>query len=420
MEFQRVKGMEDYYPADFATYFAIASALREQAKKFGFEEVQSPAVEMMKTLTAKSGDEIKGQLFCFEQKSNEDLGLRFDLTVPMTRMFVTKQRELQKPAKWFSIAPMWRYEAPQKGRAREFYQLSVELFGSNRPEADATCMNLLISCMQKFGLTSEDITIKINNRKLLEGLLLEVAPKEKIPALIHLIDKVKKMKIIEFEQELKKLGIDGPKMDVVKKIINIQGDASIINSIKALKPKGEAEQGLKELEETLALVDKSYITIDLSIARGLAYYTGNVYECFDRKGEYRSLAGGGRYDELVSLFGGESTPATGFAIGFATLTLLLTDKNKLPKTERGPDYYIAPVNENLLPKAMELAAQLRGKKSVDIDLMGRKLAKQLDYASSIGAKKVIILGDKDLAEGNVTVRDMVSGKEEKISLKKLS
>jgi len=411
--------MEDYYPSEFSTYFAIASALREQAKRFGFQEVQSPAVEMMKTLTAKSGDEIKSQLFCLDKKGNEELGLRFDLTVPMTRMFVAKQRELQKPVKWFSIAPMWRYEAPQKGRAREFYQLSVELFGSNRAEADATCLNLLISCMEKLGLTSEDITIKINNRKLLEGLLLEVAPKERIPSLIHLIDKVKKMKIIEFEQELKKIGIEGPKLEIVKKIINIQGDASIINSIKALKPKREAEQGLKELEETLALVDKKYITIDLSIARGLAYYTGNVYECFDRKGEYRSLAGGGRYDELVSLFGGESTPATGFAIGFATLTLLLTDKNKLPKTEKGPDYYIAPVAENLLPKAIELAAQIRKKYSVDFDLMGRKLAKQLDYASSIGARKVIILGDKDLAEGNLTIRDMTSGKEEKIPIKKL-
>lgn len=419
MEFQRVKGMEDYYPTEFSIFLSIANIFRKQAKAFGFSEVQFPAVETMKTLTAKSGEEVKGQLFCFEQKGNETLGLRFDLTVPMTRMFVSKQRELQKPVKWFSIAPMWRYEAPQKGRSREFYQLSVELFGSSRPESDATCLNLLISCLEQLGLTSKDFTIKINNRKLLEGLLLEVAQKEKIPQIIHLIDRVKKMKIIEFEEEMKKLGVDGPKLEVVKKIISIKGDTSILSSIKALNPKGEAQMGLKELEETLSFVNKEYITIDLSVARGLAYYTGNVYECFDRLGEYRSLAGGGRYDELVSLFGGESTPATGFAIGFATLTLLLTDKNKLPKISTGPDYYIAPVSESLILKAMELAEQLRKKYFVDADLMGRKLSKQLDFASSIGAKKTIIIGDKDLEQGNVTIRDMQTGKEEKIKLSEL-
>ncbi len=420
MEFQRIKGAEDYYPAEQAKQEAICNKLDETARKYGFQKVNMPAIETIKLLTAKSGEEIKQQIFVLEKKGAEELGLRFDLTVPMARMFVAKQRELQKPVKWFSIAPMWRYEAPQKGRLREFSQLSVELFGSDKPEADATCINMIISCMESFGLTSKDIMIKINNRKLLEGLLLEVTTQDKLPEVVRIIDKSGKISEIEFTIELKKIGIETQKIEIIKKIIKCQGAASILATIrKELEPNALATEGLEELENTLKFVNKDYIKVDLSIARGLAYYTGNVYECYDKEGKYRALAGGGRYDQLVQLFGGEPTPATGFAIGTATLTLLLTDKGLLPKTDIGPDYYIAPVDEKMLTTAVEIAAKLRTKNTVDIDLMRRKLSKQFEYANFIGAKKIIIVGEKDLKEGKVTIRDLKTGKEEKVSLDKI-
>ena len=420
MSFQRIKGAEDFYPTEQAIREYIYSKLDEQAKKFGFQKVDMPVIETIKLLTAKSGEEIKQQIFVLEKKGAEELGLRFDLTVPMTRMFVAKQKELQKPVKWYSINKMWRYEAPQTGRQREFSQLSAELFGSDKPEADSQCINLIIACLESLGLTEKDFTIRINNRKLLEGLLLEVTSQEKLPEIVRIVDKSSKIGEVEFAQELKKIGLDLQKIEVVKKIIKCQGPPSILTTIKKeLNPNALATEGLTELENVLQFVDKKYITVDLSIARGLAYYTGNVYECFDKEGKYRALAGGGRYDELVQLLGGEQTPATGFAIGMETLRLLLETKGKLPMTELGPEYYIAPVNEKMLAKAMEIAAKLREKSTVDIDLMRRKLVKQFEYANSLKAKKIIIVGEKDLQEGKVTIRDLATGKEEKKPINQL-
>ncbi len=420
MQFQRIKGAEDFYPAEQAIREAIYNKLEEQSKKFGFQKVDMPAIETIKLLTAKSGEEVKQQIFVLEQKGSEELGLRFDLTVPMTRMFVAKQKELQKPVKWFSINKMWRYEAPQAGRQREFSQLSAELFGSDKPEADAQCLNLIIACLNSLGLTDKDFTIRINNRKLLEGLLLEVVSQDKLPDVVRIVDKSSKIGEIEFAQELNKLGIDLQKIEVIKKITKCQGNPSILASIKKeLKPNALAMEGLTELENTLSFVDKKYITVNLSIARGLAYYTGNVYECFDKEGKYRALAGGGRYDQLVQLLGGEETPATGFAIGMETLRLLLEEKRKLPRIDLAPEYYIAPVNEAVIPKAMEIAQKLREKYTVDIDLMRRKLAKQFEYANALSAKKIVIIGEKDLKEGNVTVRELATGKEEKVPLDSL-
>ncbi len=420
MQFQRIKGADDFYPAEEAVREAIYSKLDEQARKFGFIRVDMPAIETIKLLTAKSGEEVKQQIFVLEKKGSEELGLRFDLTVPMTRMFASKQKELQKPVKWFSINKMWRYEAPQAGRMREFSQLSVELFGSDKPEADAQCINLIISCLESLGLTEKDFTIRINNRKLLEGLLLEVTSQEKLPDVVRLVDKSNKIGEVEFAQELKKLGIDLQKIEVVKKIVKLQGPPSIISTVrKELKPNALATEGLNELENVLQFVDKKYITINLSIARGLAYYTGNVYEAFDKQGKYRALAGGGRYDQLVQLLGGDPTPATGFAIGMETLRLLLEEKGKLPKVQIGPEYYIAPVGETVIQKAVEVANALRKKNTVDIDLMRRSLTKQIEYAASIGAKKIVIVGERDLKEDKVTIRELATGKEEKIPLNKL-
>jgi histidyl-tRNA synthetase len=418
--YQRIKGADDFYPTEQAIREAIYNKLDEQSRKFGFQRVDMPAIETVKLLTAKSGEEVKQQIFVLEQKGSEELALRFDLTVPMTRMFVAKQKELQKPVKWFSINKMWRYEAPQAGRQREFSQLSAELFGSDKPEADAQCINLIIACLESLGLTEKDFTIRINNRKLLEGLLLEVTSQEKLPEVVRLVDKSSKIGEVELTQELKKIGLDLQKTEVVKKIIKLQGPPSILATVrKELTPNALATEGLNELENVLKFVDKKYITINLSIARGLAYYTGNVYEAFDKQGKYRALAGGGRYDQLVQLLGGEPTPATGFAIGMETLRLLLEERGKLPKIEIGPEYYVAPVNEEMIPKALEIAGKLRKKYSVDIDLMRRKLTKQFEYANTLGAKKIIIVGEKDLAEGKVTIRELATGKEEKIPLNKL-
>ena len=416
MKYQAPKGMEDYYPEREAVKNKIFQVFREVAIRYGYQEVSTPAMESFKLLSAKSGEEIKQQIFMIEKRGAENLGLRFDLTVPITRLFITKQKELVKPVKWFSIGKMWRYEAPQKGRLREFSQLSVELFGSDKPEADAELLNMIIDIMKALGLSDKDFFIKMNNRKLLEGMLLTAIKKEQLEAVTRVIDKVKKLTDAEFEQELLDLGLDNFKIQRIRHAIQFNGKPSkVLKEIKehfADVPE-ETKRGITEMENICRLVPEKYVVLDLSVARGLAYYTGTVFEVFDRQEKFRSMAGGGRYDNMVELFGGENCPATGFAIGEAVTTLVLKDCNKLPEPELEPDYFIAVVSEDVKKDAMKLAEKLRKKYKVDIDLMGRKLKKQFDYANSINAKKVIVVGPDEVKAKTFTVKNMKTGKEEK-------
>ncbi|MBI4451692.1 histidine--tRNA ligase [Candidatus Woesearchaeota archaeon] len=410
--YQAVKGMEDYYPQQKAAQQAIFAKLRQSAQRFGFLEVEPPAVETLSLLTAKSGEEVRQQIFVFDKKGSEELGLRFDLTVPMTRMFVAVAKQVPKPVKWFALQKMWRYEAPQKGRLREFSQLSVELFGSDKPEADAEIINLLIAGLTSLGLTEQDFYVKVNSRKLLEGLLTGIVPKSKFEAVTRLIDKSAKITETAFAEALLMEGLNQEEINDVRNIVTIKGSwADVKAAIRKLRVSKEAEAGIQEVDSVLSLVDDKCVVVDLSVARGLAYYTGMVYEVFDREGKFRAIAGGGRYDNLIELFGGEKTSACGAAIGEATLTLLLKEKGLLPDVKQGPDYYIAPVSESEIPAAMKLAAKLREKNTVDVDLMRRKVGKQFDYANTINAAKVIVIGPDEIKKGVVKVKDMKTGNE---------
>jgi histidyl-tRNA synthetase len=427
MKFQGVKGTTDFYPADKEQLNKVACSLKKTAKSYGFMQVETPAIENLKLLTAKSGDEIKEQIFVFEKKGEkkeaEELALRFDLTVPITRLFVEKQKALAKPVKWFAFDKMWRYEAPQKGRDREFYQLSVELFGSGMPEADAEIISMCADCMRNLGLKSKDFVIKINNRKLLSGILADILPRAKdgIAEALKIIDKSRKLTQDEFESELASAKIDMVARDKIKELVKIKGSPDkVIAKLKKMKLNPEAMQGLAELENISQYLPKDVVEFDVSIARGLAYYTGTVFECYDKEENFRAVAGGGRYDDMVELFGGDKCEAVGFAIGYSTLKILLEAKGLMPKPSEGVDYYVAPVNAQMAKKARAIAADLRKKGfSAETDLMSRKLGKQLDYASTIAAKKVIIVGPKELEQKKVVVRDMKSGKEEIVELKKL-
>jgi histidyl-tRNA synthetase len=422
---QGVKGTDDFYPGSWAVMQWMMDAYRDQASKYGFQEVEAPAMEYLSTLTEKEGDEIKQQIFVLEKKGNEQLGLRFDLTVPTTRMFIAKQRELPKPVKWSYITRMWRYEQPQKGRMREFYQYGVELFGSASQEADAEVIKLAIDSLCALGLTSKDFVVKINNRKLLQGLLEGLGVKD-ITQAITAIDKINKIPKEAFHEELKKAGLTSQQVTKVKKILSIKD----LKEVSKLKLNATAKEGYEELKKVFSALDarKKCIQLDLSIARGLAYYTGTGFEIFDKELKYRALCGGGRYDEMVKSFGGQPCPATGFGMGFSTVQLLLQDKGLLPQGLPGPEYYIAVIEEEgskgkgrnkVTKKAMELVDTLRKKTSVDFDIMGRSLGKQLDYANKINAQNVIVLGEQEVTSGKVKVKDMRTGKEKKVEMGKL-
>lgn len=459
--YQTVKGTNDFSPEQFSIREQIFARLRETAKCYGFNEVDTPAIETVSLLTAKSGEELTKQLFTIEKKSDEKLALRFDLTVPFTRLFVEKQKTMQKPVKWFGINKMWRYESPQKGREREFFQLSAELFGSARKEADAELLNLFISCYESVGLTANEIFVRLNNRKLLEGLLegmlflnnnttnnnnadnnidtnintninMNITTNintvastnsiANIAKLMQLVDKSGKITAEEFTKELTALKIDKKTQEKIKMLIGIKGTVKEVEQkLKIFALNNKAKDGLQEIKNIVALVSKAeqFIVVDLSIARGIEYYTGIVFECFDREGKYRALGGGGRYDNLVELFGGDKTPATGFGIGYSTLSLLLLEKKKLPYAQLTVDYFIAPINEQMILPAIKIASALRKKfnSSVDIDLMGRKLPKQIDYANSIVAKELIVIGEKEVVSNTAKARNLKTGKERKIDLK---
>ncbi len=422
--FQRVKGTEDFYPEDKLVQQNIFSVLRDTAKKFGFFEVEAPVIESLNLLTAKSGEEIEKQIFVMEKKgseSREDIGLRFDLTVPMARMFAAKQKELQKPVKWFSIDKAWRYEAPQKGRQREFYQLSVELFGAKNNDADADLLNLLIACLENLGMKKKDFVIRINHRKLFEGMLAKIVPEKKIPDVARIIDKMGKISRGEFHKELSKQGLDAVKIEQIEHLFAFKGPPKDV--LKKLEDHTElnelARQGVEELKKILAFVPEDYLIFDLSIMRGFDYYSGFVFECKDRQDKFRAIAGGGRYDHLIEILGGEPSPATGFGIGFSTLLLVLEESGVLKKISRQVDFFVAPVDETVRQQAFEIANALRKNYTVDIDLAGRKLSKQLEFANYVGAKNVVIVGSKDLKNNEVTIKNLETGKEAKKKIRDL-
>ncbi|MBW3012029.1 histidine--tRNA ligase [Candidatus Woesearchaeota archaeon] len=418
MAFERVKGTADFFPEEKEAMNLLFAKFRDTARRYSFSQVESPAFETTDLLTAKSGEEIKTQIFTLEKRGTEELGLRFDLTVPQTRMFIAKQKELTKPIKWFAFSRMWRYEQPQKGRMREFYQFNAEMFGAKGTQADAEILSLLIDALCSFGLTENDFFIKLNNRVLLEGLLSEFVAKAKINDVIRLIDKSSKISGKDFDKQLKELGVDD--VQRVNEIIAMKGAANeILPKIEGMKLNEKAKEGLESLKDVISKIDNRFIRVDLSTARGLAYYTGNVFEAFDIDERFRAIAGGGRYDNMVKLFGGVDAAATGFAIGYSVLSIVLDERGLLPKPDLGPDYFVAAVNKDVMPKAMEIVKKLRKNKVVDYDLCSRNLTNQLQYAAGIKAKKVIIVGPKDLENNQVTVRDMMSGEETKLNVDEL-
>ncbi len=419
--FSRVKGTNDFFPSDSFFLQYVLSMMAGVCQRYGFQHVLTPSIETLKLLTAKSGEEVKEQIFVLQKKGSEELGLKFDLTIPMTRMFVSKQRELAKPVKWFSADRMWRYEAPQQGREREFFQISVESFGSDKPEADAEIINLFLDCLLALGMKPKDFYLKINHRKLLEGILLDIIPQGKLEAVVRIVDKSTKIEDQQFIAEMKKIGIDNVKAARIKHAIEINGSIDQVEKAinKHLTLNDTAQEGLKNLKAVLGMVKHDNIRVDLSVARGLAYYTGCVFEAFDSEGLFRALGGGGRYDQLVQLIGGEACPATGFAIGYSTVSLLLQHRKLLPQPALGPDFFIVPVSENLIPEALRIAHQLRAKYTVDVDLMRRSIGKQFAYANSIGAKHVLVVGPEELKSKKFTIKNMKTGKEEKRKLSEL-
>jgi len=416
MTFQKPKGTVDFFPGEYAARTKIFSIWKETAVKYGYEQVESPAFETLDVLTKKEGDEIVSQIFTLEQRGSEKFGLKFDLTVPMARMFLEKQKTIQKPVKWFMIDKMWRYEQPQAGRLREFFQISVECYGTDTPESDAEMLCITIDLLRNCGLALSDFYVRLSSRKVVEAYLRKLAADADLDKLFAIIDKKQKISSDEFEKLMKDAGLAEQDVEKLEKFLAIKE----LSDVKGLGK--DAEDAIESLKATLSYLGErsSCVRIDLSTVRGLSYYTGIVFEVFDSNNKYRALAGGGRYDRMVKNFGGQECAAVGFAMGYATLSLFLKDKGLLSESVDPPEYFIAVVSDTVRKDAFAVADALRKTATVEMDVMSRKLARQLQYANAIGAKKVVFVGEDELKQGKVKVKDMESGKETLIPISELT
>ncbi|WP_297073180.1 histidine--tRNA ligase [Thermococcus sp.] len=422
MKVERVKGTRDFLPEEMAKRRWVFERIREVFERYNFTEVLTPTFEYTELFKLRSGEEVVKQLYAFVDKGGRDISLRPDMTSSVARLYVNSFQTAPKPIKWYYIANMFRYEEPQSGRFREFWQAGVELIGSDKVEADAEVIALFVESYLATGL--EDFTVNIGDRILLDEFAKMLNVEDDI-GLMRLIDKKDKLSREEFVNALKDFGLGDEGVEKVLSLIEIKGNPDeVLPKAEELFRSEEARAEIKRLYELVDLLDaygvSRWIKIDLGIARGFDYYTSVVFEAIAPNDlGIGSIGGGGRYDNLIEVFGGKPTPATGFAIGLERLIPILEWKGLIPEVKLRPDVYVIPIGDEKEIKrtAVEVLSALRraGIKA-DIELMGRKLRKALDYAGRLKVPYVVLVGKRDLEKGNATIRDMESG--EQIVVKK--
>ena len=417
MRFQSLRGFRDFYPEEMAARRKVLDKIFKEVQKYGFREIDAPSVESLELYRIKSGEEILTQTFSFADRGNREVTLIPELTPTVARMVVEREKSLKRPIKWFSMPKMWRYEEPQAGRLREFYQLNVDIFGVPGPEADAEVLAVGIGLMLKLGLEG-NFVFKVSDRRLMHGVLDDMGIENK-GAVFAAIDKRYKVSEPEFKDMLLSAGLDDLKVGRLLAILDSRGPlAESLQRLKGLvslenKATLEGFESLERLADLMAMYRmEQYCELDLSVIRGLAYYTGTVFECYDTKGELRAIFGGGRYDNIIELFGGEPMPAVGFGMGDAVLEILMRRAGVWPEEKIATDYFVLTTSPKFMETAIFLAQALRDRGYiVETDLLNRSFSNQMKYANSIGARYVLILGEKEMAEGKVSIKDMETGEQ---------
>ncbi len=422
---ERVKGTRDLLPEQMAKRRYVFERIREVFELYGFSEILTPTFEYTKLFQLRSGEEVVNQLYAFRDKGGREVSLRPDLTSSVARLFVNKFQNAPKPVKWYYMANMFRYEEPQSGRLREFWQAGVELIGSPNVEADAEVIALMVESYLATGL--KDFTVNIGDRLLLDEFAKMLGVKDDV-GLMRLVDKKDKMSRDDFIASLRDFGLNDDAVNKVLFLIELKGKPDdVLPKAYELFTGEAAKEELKRIEELFELLKAygvyNYALIDFGIARGFDYYTSIVFEAIaPNELGIGSIGGGGRYDNLIEVFGGKPTPATGFAIGIERLIPILESRSILPEFELRPDVFVVYIGKELeiRLKAAEITRILRksGIKA-EYDLQGRKLRKALDHANRLGVPVVIIMGRKDLAEGRVTVRDMKTGEQKAVEAGKV-
>lgn len=415
------KGTRDFYPEEMRLRTWLFDQWRSVAAAYGFSEYDAPVLESEALYTRKAGEEVTQQLYNFVDKGERAVALRPEMTPSLARMVMAKKGGLPLPLKWFSIPQCWRYERMTRGRRREHFQWNMDVWGVAGEEADAELLSAMVMFFKKVGLTSEDVGIKVNSRMVIGEILTELGiPEEKFAATCVLVDKLEKVPLDAIQGDLQELGLD---RSVVERLTAVLA----VNSVEAIEEiLGAESRAVQQIKKLLSLCEgygiEDWIIFDASVVRGLAYYTGVVFEAFDRKGVLRAIAGGGRYDKLLETFGGEPTPAAGFGFGDAVIVELLKDRDLLPSFESsGVDTVVFAMSDDLYKASLDVASKLReaGQK-VDLVLESKKTKWVLKYADRIGAKYCAIIGSQELENGEVAIKNLDAGDQENVKIAELA
>jgi histidyl-tRNA synthetase len=422
-QFTLPRGMKDIDPEEMSRRIWLTDKMRQVLWNYGFQMLEPSPVENLETLEAKSGPTIRDEIYWFKDKAERNLGLRFDLTVGMTRM-VANRFDLPEPIKISSIGGVWRYDEPQFARYRYFTQWDAEIYGVADPSADAEIIALSSDILESVGL--KDHIVKISNRKLVEGFLraLVTQSQNDLDHLIRIVDKMGKIGPEQAEREFTRAGLSKDKVKRILGFADIGGDPdTVLEELESKLPKGEMiHQGFGELSGTVDKVEslgkKQKIRIDLGIVRGISYYDGTVFEAYDQEGEdVGAILGGGRFDKLCKIYGKRDMPATGVAGGFERLMLSLARKDLFPNIEQHPQVFVVTVNQIVWNEAVKIVQQLRSQGiRTEYDLKQRPLSKQLEYADSLKVGISLVLGPREIKEGSVRLKDMKTGGEKSVKL----
>jgi histidyl-tRNA synthetase len=397
---QSVKGTRDFYPQEMGIRTWLYKNVRQVSESFGYQEFEGPFLESIDLYAAKSGDElVKEQSFVFPDRSGDLISLRPELTPTLVRMVAQRQRQLTYPLRWWSFGPFWRYERPQKGRTREFFQWNIDLIGVATPEADAEMVAIMAALFKTMNLTPDEAFIAVNNRRLMDSELVKIGfTQDQKPIVFRLIDRKDKLKPEQWMTYGLEMGLSSQ---------NIERLNTVLNNKDLWK---SSEELIRFFEAIEALGMSDYTRFDPHVIRGLDYYTGTVYEGKAQTQEIRrSIAGGGRYDNLMADVGGDPLPGTGFAMGDMVITLLLEKYGHLPTSLNAST---APIIVTIFDKdrmmdSYKLAAELRREGlNVATYPQPEKLGKQFKYADKIGVKIALILGPDELVSKKIAIKDL--------------
>lgn len=412
-DFQPAKGTRDIPPEEMRRLLFVFDTCRKVFEKYGFAPLETPAFENFELLAAKGGEGVKEEIYYFKDKGGRELGLRFDMTVGLAR-FIANNPNIQKPFKRYAFGKVWRYDNPQAMRWREFYQLDIDTIGSPQIEADAECLACFCECLDALGING--YYIRVNNRNLLKAFLVSKDVSEKsLDDWFKVIDKLDKIGKDGVEKELFEKGFD--KKTVKNVLDNLEKVSENPEKLKNMEGYQELAR-LTELSKSYGISDK--LKFDISLVRGLEYYTGLVFEIAIKDVKI-SLGGGGRYDKMIKSFGGPDLPATGISFGLSRLIQHMEEKNLFNLPKNIAKVFIANVDESSKKYATEVAQKLRSAGiAAETDLVGKQLGKQLEYASSAGIPFVAIIGGDEIRQKSAKLRNMKTGKEEMIKTEKLT